>query len=185
MESIVAISIFVVFSTVLLANYPQFLNKTAINTLAHEIALSIRQAQVYGQNVREFGVGSGVFPSYGVFFSAAQTKEYTIFADISDNDKKYNEVPCGVIGTECLERFIISSGASIVDICGNVKTSPPGVCGLDTLNVSFTRPNPDANILGFNGIETLYSDALIKISSPKGDSQKNIIIWSTGQISVE
>lgn len=185
MESVVAISIFVAFSTILLANYPQFLNKSAINTLAHEIALSVRQAQVYGQNVREFGVGSGAFPSYGVFFSSAKTNEYTIFADISDSDKKYNGIECGNVGTECLEKFIISSGARIVGLCGDSKTNPPGVCGLDTLNISFTRPNPDAHIIGFNGIETLYSDVEITISSPKGDNQKTIVVWSTGQITVE
>ncbi|MBI5005117.1 MAG: hypothetical protein HZC03_00730 [Candidatus Lloydbacteria bacterium] len=184
-EMIVSVGIFVVMTTIILANYQKFLNTVSLSTLASEIAVSIRQAQVYGQNVREFGAGSKTFPSYGVFFDSNITNSFVLFADVALGDKQYNGGACGVAGTECLEKFNIQSRATIAQLCGNKKTGPTE-CGLSSLNIAFTRPNPDASIIGVSGgISKVYSDAEIVLNAVGETAEKTVVVWSSGQIGVE
>lgn len=185
-EMVVSVGIFVVITTVVLANYQKFLNTVSLSGLASEIAVSIRQAQVYGQNVREFAE-SNTFPSYGAFFDANVTGSFILFADIVGGNKRYDGTSlCETSDTECLEKFSIQSRASVVQLCGNKKTSPPGVCGLSSLDIAFTRPNPDASIIGVNGgSPTVYSDAEIVIGAVNEAAQKTVVVWANGQISVE
>ena len=184
-EMVVSVGIFVVITTVVLANYQKFLNTVSLSGLASEIAVSIRQAQVYGQNVREFAE-SNTFPSYGAFFDANVTGSFILFADIVGANKRYDgSVLCGTSDTECLEKFSIQSRASVVNLCGNMKTGG-GTCGLSSLDIAFTRPNPDASIIGVsNGTPVVYSDAEIVIGAINEAVQKTVVVWANGQISVE
>ena len=52
-ELMVTLAIFTIMTSVIMANYPGFNNKIALEVLAQDIALSIRQAQVYGISVRQ------------------------------------------------------------------------------------------------------------------------------------
>lgn len=191
-EMVVSVGIFVIMTSLILANYQKFLNTVSLGTLANEIAVSIRQAQTYGQNVREFGAGSNTFPSYGVFLNSSITDSFVLFADITGGDKQYNGISCGVAGTECLEVFNIQSNANIARLCGNVKTDgktindPTAECGLSSLDIAFTRPNPDASIIGvLGGVSKVYSDAEIILSAARETAQKTVVVWANGQISIE
>ncbi len=199
-ELIVTVGIFVMITTVVLASYPKFGSRIVLDNIAYQIALSIRQTQTYGLSVKEFST-VGVFPGYGIYFPfpANDNKSFTIFADI-DGDNKYNLSGCGVVGSECLEKFTIQSSEMIYALCGNLKkdgiakfskiSDISGVVGcgsINSLHVSFTRPDPDANVtayLGGTSYDSSYSDVEIVISNPRGDV-KTIVIWPTGQIYVE
>lgn len=184
-ELVVSVGIFVVMTTIILANYQKFLNTVSLSTLASQIAVSIRQAQVYGQNVREFGAGSNTFPSYGVFFDSNIVDSFVLFGDIIGGDKQYNGIACGTAGTECLEKFNIQSRATIVRLCGNMKTGPTE-CGLSSLNIAFTRPNPDASIIGVSGgVSKVYADAEIILNAVGETAQKTVVVWASGQIATE
>ncbi len=199
-ELIVTVSIFIVVTTVLLASYPKFSSRIMLEDVAQQVALSVRQAQTYGLSVKEFGAG-GLFPGYGIYFPSPvnDNKSFTIFAD-TNGDKKYNLVGCGIVGSECLDKFTIQSGERIYALCVNLKNDGVapfstiddlvGVtnCGsINSLHVSFTRPNPDATITAYLGganYDSSYSDAEIVVASPRGEV-KTIVVWLTGQISVE
>lgn len=185
-EMVVSVGIFVVMASLILTNYQKFLNTSSLSTLASEIAVSIRQAQVYGQNVREFGAGTNTFPSYGAFFDSNTTDSFVLFADIIGGDKQYNNgVACGAVGSECLEKFNIQSRARIARLCGNMKTGPTE-CGLSSLDIAFTRPNPDALITGVSGgVSKTYSDAEIVIGAVGETAEKTVVVWASGQIGVE
>jgi len=176
LELIVSISIFVIVSTVVLANYSKYSGRVSIENLAHEIAISIRQAQVFGQNIREFGAGSNQFPSYGVHFDSTNKNSFVFFADVNGN-KKYDSPDCVSVGTECIERFIIQTGSSISDLCGDT------VCSRDSLDVTFTRPDPDAYILS-NGAGSPHSTGDIVVTTNKGESKK-VVVSAVGQISIK
>ena len=64
-----------------MANYPGFNNKIALEVLAQDIALSIRQAQVYGISVRAANIATEQAPPYGVHFVGAQTDNRSIIGD--------------------------------------------------------------------------------------------------------
>lgn len=174
-ELLVTISIAILITAMLFANFHHFREVLSLKRAAQEIALSLRQAQVYGTSVREFGEGSGKFPGYGIHFEAGNPDSYILFADVNANNS-YDGA------SEKVQTFSIGTKDVISDLCLNAKTSPPGACSLSQLNVIFLRPNP--TIILTNDGYTSSSDAEITIKSPKG-GQKTVIIWSTGQISVE
>ncbi|MCR4306521.1 MAG: prepilin-type N-terminal cleavage/methylation domain-containing protein [Candidatus Yonathbacteria bacterium] len=195
-ELIVTISIFTMVTSVVLANYPKFSSRIVLENVAHQIALTVREAQTYGLSVRGFdNSGTTVFPGYGVYFPApgVGSKTFTLFADPND-DQRYDLSVCRSTGSECLQESTIRSAEHIYLLCGNLKTTGgtienPGAadCSLSSLHVGFRRPDPDANIVGYSetdGDYRAFSDAEVVVISPRGD-MKTIVIWTTGQISVE
>ena len=73
-ELLVTVSMFIIITSVVLVNFPSFSSKISLDNLAHEVALAVRQAQVFGVSSREFGVGSGIFPTHGVHFDKNQKR---------------------------------------------------------------------------------------------------------------
>ena len=212
-ELLVTVSIFALISSVLLANYPKFSSKILLENTAHSIGLSVRVAQTFGQSVRGVKVsGADVFPTHGIHFSLngineidpADRKHFVLFADIlpnsgtpTENNKIYDAISnCTVTGGECIDTLAIQSTEQIVLLCGDLKSKEATIenwaekgadCGLESLDIAFTRPNPDASIKGKNqvsGEEVVFTDGEIVVQSPRGD-YKTVIVWSTGQISVE
>ena len=195
-ELMVVVGIFTLISGVLLGNYPLFSHKISVQNLAHQIALEIRQAQVFGLSVKEARPGClegtiNCFPAYGVYFSALDRGSFILFND-SNNNKKYDFAAqdcSSPSNTECIEKISIASGDNIRDICGTDSSGQQKCASLlgqlDYLNIVFVRPDPDANIIGTApGGDTLYSSAEISVEPPKKDFCRIIKVWSTGQISV-
>ncbi|MEX0933703.1 MAG: hypothetical protein WD003_00360 [Candidatus Paceibacterota bacterium] len=173
-ELFVTAGIFVLISGLLLANYGNFAGSTVINNLAHEVALSIRQAQVFGIGVQEFGVGSGLFLSHGIYYSSNDPTLLRLFADV-DKDGKYEE-------GELAELFTLRKGNEIQRVCGYETTSKNAPCvELSELNVTFTRPNPEAIITGTPNAQ--YAYARITLVSP-GGLTRDILVWANGQVSI-
>jgi prepilin-type N-terminal cleavage/methylation domain-containing protein len=173
-ELIVTISILVIVTTLIFANYPKFRENISLKKTAQETALAVRQAQTYGLGVREFQPGTGIFPGYGVHFNITSSDSFILFADL-DEDNVYDGV------SENVESFKIQTGEKLSGLCANVKTSPPGTCGFNTIDIIFFRPKPLVTIKA-DGSD--FFDAEIKIISPRGQI-KTIVILSSGQISVE
>lgn len=178
-ELLVVISIFALISTVVLAKQNQFNTGILLTNLAYEVALNIRQAQVYGLSIREFGVGSGNFNAgYGVHFTSATPGAFIFFGDVNNNSR-YD-------GTgELIESVTLHQNNTISDICG-VNGSGDSDCAstgaLSSIDITFVRPDPDAVIIDPD-LGTQYRQAKIVLSSPQGNV-KTVITESTGQISV-
>lgn len=174
-ELLVAVSIFVVISTVILANHSQFNSSVLLGALAYDVALSVREAQVYGVSVRQFDSSFQV--GYGVRFSG--TGSYVFFVDTNMN-YSYDDGVDSIIRTYTLGR-----GHTIQYFCG---TSSEGVeeCsntdGITNLDIVFYRPDPDAFIT--SNEPGVYSSGRIVVASPSGDT-RSISIASTGQVSVQ
>lgn len=192
-ELVVTISIFVLLSTVALVNFRQVDNSLVLQNVAHQVALVVRKAQISGISVQ--GINSGgstIFPSYGVNFdksssgSPPKNTGFILFADLPTGfgNGVFNGVVCPgaiVLGDECVQRYTLAQDYTIKELRGDKKTTPPGT-SLTRLDISFTRPNPDALIIGNS--TTQYSDGEIVIQSRLGKT-KTIVIWKTGQISIE
>lgn len=176
-EMLVTISVFVTVTAVVLVNFPSFSSKIALDNLAHEVALAVRQAQVFGVSAREFGVGTGVFPTRGAHFDGVQNTTFFLFVD-TDGNNKYSGTP------ELAETFTIGRRNYISSLCGFV-TSVSSCTPLDTVDIVFTRPDPEPTILGkVDSSEALYSYTTITVSSPGGAS-RTIAVWSNGQIAIQ
>jgi len=200
-ELTVVIGIFMIITTVLLVNHTKFNSDIVLQNVAHHVALSVRQAQTYGLSVKGFGTGAGsLFPGYGVYFSTTLPREFYLFADTNGDKNMLNNPTSCVSGVdECSEKIVIKSNEYIHALCGNLKNDGVSVfsttddvsgvsnCNtMDALHIVFTRPDPDAELSGYiagTGYES-YSDAEIVVASPNKDV-RTIVVWSTGQISVE
>jgi len=187
-EFMITISIISVLASVILINSNILSDRISINTQAYEIALIVRQSQVYALGVREFqNGGSDSFNiGYGVYFSMGATDSFVFFVD-KDKDGEYDPGD-----GELIETHYLKEGNVISAICA---TLPNGneICtenanGPFTLNVSFLRPSPSTSVKLFNpgGVQVASQSAPARviIQSPKGTEQ-NILINYTGQISIE
>jgi len=168
-ELVVTTSILVIVSTLIFVDYPGFQSNISLKKAAQEVALTIRQAQVYGLGVREFQTGTGIYPGYGVHFDVASPDAFVLFADIN-SDNIYSGAQ------ENVELFKIQTGEKISDICVS-----GGACGFNTADIIFFRPKPLV-VIKANG--SSYSGVEIKIISPRGQI-KTIVILSSGQISIK
>ena len=179
-ELMVTISFFVIISSVVLVRHATFSSNLLLTNLAYDIALSIREAQVFGLSVSEFGTGTGEFDvGYGIHIDSGDNISYILFADREPKNQRYDD------NSEIVDVFNIHKGNTISLFCGVLsngteKCSPTNISYLD---IVFERPNPDAIITSSITGES-YSSAKIVVRSPQG-KERTIIIGITGQIYVE
>lgn len=198
-EVLVVFFIMTSILAVILPDYFAFGEKNDLTNLAAEVALTIREAQVYGLSSREVQVsGGGPSPTsfdapFGVYAELATPASLIFFADKNASGSYDSSPPCGSgsPNQECINQFALKDGFLITDICTNWSDPNTRRCaagGVFFGAVTFRRPNPDGNIrrnqLTLSTLDPVaYSELRIKISSPSGVS-KYVDVTTTGQISV-
>lgn len=204
-EMLMVLAIFTILTSVVMYNYAEFNSKTIMSNMAYEIALTVRQAQVYSLGVRG-QVGANSFDNrYGVYFNTSNGgKEFAFFFDrkptgeeavpdgwCEGDEGEPNCLSCiaGENG-ECLEKvtltrdiFIskicLSNGIDPIDTIGNCKEGDSE----EDVSVTFDRPNPDAKIRVDSAVGYLNKNLGLVVKNNFGN-QRAVIIRSTGQISV-
>ncbi len=177
-ELLVVTAIFIVITGLVLANHSRFNSSVLLGNAAYDIALSVREAQVYGLSTQIY---SGAFQAgYGVHFQG--TSQYFLFADLdAGHNKRYDQGTDKVIQTYTLTR-----GHSIKNYCGvkvdGTKECSDNASAITHLDIGFLRPNPDSTITG-DAPGVGYSSGTITIKSGSNET-RTISIQSTGQISV-
>ncbi len=176
-ELIVVISIMLVITSVFLFRQQQFNSSTLLRSLGYSVALSIRQAQVYGTSLLEFG-GTFDAKSYGVNFNRNTPTTYVLFADTGS-------IPNGTYdgAAELVDTFNLGQGFTISKFCGILAVGGE-VCSpsIDYLNIYFIRPDLDANFRSSNLAHT-YTSAYIQVTAP-GGATRNVTVSNTGRIAV-
>lgn len=183
-ELLVVTAIIVIVSAVVLANQNKFGGQVLLQNFAYDVALSIRQAQVYGLAVKGATTTSNIiFPTaYGIHFDIAKPTTYDLFADRIQKN--------GIEDTgENVQTMNIRRGYSISSLCIN------GVlpCNADSIDIIFQRPEPDAliswknsssgshNCLGSSAECATF--AKVVLTSPRGDTM-SVTVNNNGQITV-
>lgn len=176
-ELLVVTGIFTVITGVVLANNAQFNSSVLLGNTAYDVALSMRQAQVYGLSTQSFG---GQFQlGYGVHFQGPG--EYLLFADLDEDiNKRYD---AGI--DQVVALYTLGRGHTILRYCGTLSDGTEECSDNDAalthLDISFLRPNPDTTITG--STPSVYSSARVVLTSRNGQT-RTVSIQSTGQISV-
>ncbi|OGG57425.1 hypothetical protein A2853_03620 [Candidatus Kaiserbacteria bacterium RIFCSPHIGHO2_01_FULL_55_17] len=185
MELMVVTAIIVVISGVVLVNNNRFGGVFLLENLAYDIALSIRQAQVYGISVHRFGA-TNFRVGYGLHFSKNDPITYVFFADAnpSGGNGLYEENQ-----NETIESSTIGRGYYIDKLCAPAGADAATCTSVDRLDIIFKRPEPDAFISanGVSGIVTpaaLQESARVVLKSPRGD-EKSVIVEISGQIAIQ
>ena len=203
-ELLVVVVIMSLITLAFLNRQNKFDSSTIMRSLAYSLALSVRQAQVYGISVRPTTATGGTFSSaHGLHFvlSSGGPSTYVLFADVDRNNKFSNS-------SDLVDQlFTLNSGFSISEICavssnakrcssntniGGVSDDSSGSPTITTMDLIFVRPNPDAKIyaydssdnpITFAGSPEVFSSAYIQISSQNGD-KRFVTVTNTGQVSV-
>lgn len=175
-EMIVVVGIFGIITAITIYNYGKFNSSTLLTNLAYEVALEVRQAQVYSLGVRSSGAVVGAdldhesFENrFGTYFNIADTqKGFLTFSDknpggiwgsCNDDGGAYCTVlSCNTNNEECLSAVSFSSGVEVSELCVSPEGVDPvdldaGVCSssnsvssVEKVGITFSRPNPEALI---------------------------------------
>lgn len=179
-ELLVSIAIITVITSVVLVNHNRFNGSIFLGNLSYDVALSVRQAQIYGLSVREFGGSFNI--GYGVHFDDATPTSFFIFADI-DRNQRYNVATDSIVETLTITRrnAISKFCATPFGINQTEKCTDSGT-PISTLDIAFNRPDPEAVITDNFGLS--YASARIEVMSEEGET-RNVVVEGTGQISVQ
>lgn len=172
------IAIMGIIASISLFNFNGFNSELALTNLAYEVALDIREAQVFGGGVKVSGTaGSASFDkAYGVYFDTNTPSQFISFVDTNDN-RLYDSDESTAVHT-------LQRNNKISSICRIVNNSNPCVGnGEPFVHITFLRPSLDARV-EFSSSDPAYKGVFIKLQAPDG-KQKGIRIEKTGQISIE
>lgn len=185
-ELIVVVAIFVIISGIVLINQNRFSSNIAIQNLAYQIALAVRQAQVYGLSVRSGNTSSNFDSSFGVNFRSDSPNSFTFYSDNNLN-KKYDDPPTDTL----ISTFNMDTG-TIYDVCAVTSSTrhcfkSTGLNAITSADITYKRPNPAAIITDSqSGANTPDKSSIeITVQSILKDRTKTIIITQAGQIYVQ
>jgi type II secretory pathway pseudopilin PulG len=187
-ELLVVTAIIILLSGVILASSNRLGGRVLLQNLAYDVALSMRQAQVYGVAGRRDGSAT-YSPGFGMHFDMDQPKSYSLFSDTLTHDGIYEP-------TEDISPspFNIGRGFVIKRLCAPAGTALLDCTPVSRLDILFVRPEPDAFIstegtpFAFDSKDHVvgtaaFPSARIVLSSPRGDMM-SVIVSSNGQINV-
>ncbi|HVM73900.1 MAG TPA: prepilin-type N-terminal cleavage/methylation domain-containing protein [Candidatus Paceibacterota bacterium] len=190
-ELLVVVAIITLVSAVVFANINKFGGQSRLQSLVYDIALTIRQAQVYGISVKQVA-GSNFDTGFGVSFNLANPALYRLFNDINENGKYDAGEDVSPSPYAINQNYVYSK------LCATISGTE--YCPYTSMNIVFIRPNPNAYFIvqgGGVGITdsctSVYgnveqcsgtiSQGRIVITSPRGDCM-SIIVSANGEISV-
>ncbi len=175
-ELMVVVAIMLIITTTILIQSSKSRQGLELLNIAYDVALTVREAQLYGIAVRETSdVASNLFDnfgaSYGVYVSTNDPSVIKIFADKDKN----NRYTAGA-GEELKGSLKLKNNYVVKNICSGTSCPSPA-----TLDIQFIRPNPEA-IITFNG--STVQSAFIEIGSSDSLFTERVNIYQNGQISV-
>jgi prepilin-type N-terminal cleavage/methylation domain-containing protein len=201
-EMLVVVAIFAIMTSILLANLPEFRDRSSLELLAQQAAINVRTAQVYGIGTKASSVEEGESGEptsrfkvwYGISFAEPVTvdnnpglKSFTLFADRGEKNGVYDPD----LNEREQEYLISGSRYGIAQVCG-VRADNSKDCNLGPVNIIYRRPYTEAFFCRSSAPcypgDTWINDftRISLILKAVGSTQaKEVSIWSNGQISVE
>jgi prepilin-type N-terminal cleavage/methylation domain-containing protein len=186
-ELLVVVTIMLILTGFFLIRQQNFNGSTVLSSLAYSVALSLRQAQLFGIATKETSInafqGTAPAKAYGIYFDRNVTDSYILFADL-DNDGQYDSPG------ESINTFRIATGFAISKLCADALCwTAGGSASIDNLTVLFRRPNPDACFAtnlspaacAISGTQ-VYTTGYMQITN--GTNTRGVTINLSGQINV-
>lgn len=183
--------VFFIMGTILAVILPDYLTystKVDLKNLALDVALVVREAQVYGGGAKVSSVATGnVFNiSYGVHFEKGLNSFY-LFENKSDGNGNENRYTSDDV---IISTYNMKSGYSIYTLCNDeiIDSCANPTVSEGSLDIVFKRPNPDANIKTgtgsiVGGSAGNKSTGFIVLISPD-QATTTVQVENTGSISI-
>lgn len=202
-ELMVVLAIITVISAITLTSQSSFNKSLILANTAYDIALTLRSAQTYGLSSRARAGAGAASPNagYGLHFQTGLAGSFILFADTYPavggsplchtppaNDPRGPDAKSGncVYDQDRSERvteYELGNGITVSNFCALVSGSwrCMGGGGIATLDIVFTRPNPNPFISTDGSYTATASAACITVTSPQGGA-KHIQLSASGQI---
>ncbi len=136
-ELLVALSIIILLSTVVISRFSQFKLQVSLTKVAYKFAQDTRKAQGLALSSAQYRDASGALQSvkgYGVYADQLNNKKYIIYADKAPGTQNYDVADYIV---ETVDFSSIEPGIIIKEV--------DNVVG-QTVSINFTPPNPSTTI---------------------------------------
>ncbi len=192
-EMIVVVAIIAIVSTLVLFNNAKLNSAILVSNAAYEIGLIVRESQVAGLGVKASGAGEFT-SSHGVHMDMSEPNTVVMFADKNSNGI-YDEV-----GGEMTQEYVInnSRSGSILGLCKKSDLSAitsnyctgvgSGVNTQQSLDIVFTRPNPEAffktRLLATDPFVDYVGAVVINVGF-EGDICRSVVIEKTGAVEID
>ncbi|MBX4197823.1 prepilin-type N-terminal cleavage/methylation domain-containing protein [Candidatus Parcubacteria bacterium] len=164
-ELIVSVAIILIISSIVLFQYKEYNNDVTLKGISNEIALALREAQVYATSGREFKPNTNVFKLQYVLLFDKANKSYSLYGDADGDGQVVADQ-----ASEILVNYTLRPGYTM-DLC--MKNTEEGNCinaNQTTLFVGFPYKDFQATI---KQSDTVPNDPSIKFAE--------IIIYKIGQ----
>ncbi len=194
-ELMVTVAIVVLVTAIIMIQYASFNNSVLMRNQAYLTAFDIREAQSAAVSVR--GKGSEFREEYGIHFTldGAAPDAYLLFQDRNTNGDhspvRYHVgeevgLPYKVDPRFIIKNLCASHGSGRTCYRDDPKTTDETInAGLTALTLSFKRPDFDAAFYSPNVALSSIQSIEIHFGTPNGTSQRSVVVYGTGQISVE
>lgn len=188
LEVLITAAIVSVITAMVVFKYGSFNNSVLLKDQAYEMALNIREAQVFAVSVR--GESGQFREDYGLYFTLAAPQQYVLFQDNGDVVENGKHRAYYDIGEGIGKPYAVDSRFQIKKICVNIVSST-NLCPatVDDISVTFKRPDFDAHFASVSGKNAGLSvnNARILLSGANSGTTdtRTIVISTTGQISIE
>lgn len=173
----------------------QYEDSIFLSNQAYDIALAVREAQVYATNVRRTPSAMTFTSGYGVRF-APNTTSFQLFID-SNNNHYYDVTDTGDgVDPTPLKTYTMKNNNRVLSICVVPSFGGSTSCvGIGTVDISFLRPDSEACIANGRVARNLPSSVCttdvnanmkeVRLTIQSGSGNVRCIrVYSTGQISV-
>lgn len=174
-EMLSVLAIFAVLMSIVIFNYNKFTYETILTNMAYDVALSLREAQIYGVSVKsEGGQTPGFAVPYGIQFLGGSNSNFFLFAD-SDRDDTMDGQGCS---EECVTAYTLQRNIQITNTRLKIGNGCPAQ--QNGLSIVFRRPDPEPY---FSSNSNAITHAQITLTAPNG-SVRYVIVSKNGQIYV-
>jgi len=210
-ELIVIMTIFTIMASVVLVNFQGFKSQVAVNNMAHDVGLLLREAQTFGWATlsEDDGVqiqlaenpNTGELEprrfAHGVFFRY----DGTYFSDDLILYKKNSSEPLEQFyddnNDQEIDRATLNGPYTVVKILGSASREdlklnndheiPGGLWGMSQdVSIAFSRPRPEAFMFeGGSSVQQNYVGIYIGEEGQSQTAEKVIIVSRSGEIIVQ
>lgn len=196
-EMLVVIAIFFTISSIVLFRQSKFSSDISITNAAYDVALVIREAQVYGTGSKQGDDPYNRVKSYGVVFDYNEVSKFYMYSQ-SPRDtalKLYDSVyDSSSTLYSLIDTIALSQGQEIHDFCGVTEVGGTETLrcarggSITHLNIFFIKPdlNPVIKIKYNDGSSPeTFKKAKIFLRSALGDKCRTVVVNDVGQINVD
>jgi prepilin-type N-terminal cleavage/methylation domain-containing protein len=184
-ELLISIGIIGIISSIVVVKFSSFDSSVLLKSAAYEVALALRDAQVYSVSV--YGQNSEFDYPYGVTFdSAAGANRIYTFFTFQNADTSLRPKFDG--NAQSITAFTTTGSIEIYDICAKTSTNEycKSTSAINRLDISFRRPEFRALFYaeGLLVSQDTVTSAKIKVKSTKGTDIWVVEVGLLGHVSV-